>query len=53
VSHGFELNPGAVPGTMRPKSSALAVLAKSLNWVNRQVLWLSMLALVLTSCVLT
>lgn len=53
MSHGFELNPGAAPGTLLPKNAALAVLAKSLNWLNRQVLRLSMLALVLTSCVLT
>ena len=53
MSHGFELNPGAAPGTLLPKNSALAMLSKCLNWLNRQVLWLSMVALVLTSCVLT
>lgn len=53
MSHGFELEPGAAPGTLLPKNAALALLAKSLNWFNRQVLRLSMLALVLTSAVLT
>jgi len=53
VSHGFELEPSAAPGTMVPKNPVLAVLAQLLNWVNRIVLVLSMIALVLTSCVLT
>jgi TRAP-type C4-dicarboxylate transport system permease small subunit len=53
VSHGFEFEPTAAPGTLMPKNSALGVLASLLNWVNRIVLTLSMLALVLTSCVLT
>ena len=53
MSHGFEFEPSAAPGTLMPKNSALAVLARLLNWVNRIVLTLSMLALVLTSCVLT
>ena len=53
MSHGFELEPGAAPGTLLPKNVALALLAKSLNALNRLVLRLSMVALVLTSCVLT
>lgn len=36
-----------------PRNAALAVLVKILSWFNRQVLRLSMLALVLTSVVLT
>lgn len=53
MSHGFELEPGAVPGTLLPRQPALVLLAKALNWVNQQVLRLSMLSLVLTSAVLT
>ncbi len=53
MSHGFEINPGAAPGEMVPKNAAVAVLARALNWLNKQVLRLSMLALLLTSCVLT
>jgi TRAP-type C4-dicarboxylate transport system permease small subunit len=53
VSHGFELEPSAAPGTRLPKNAALSLLARGLNGFNRLVLWLSMLALVLTSCVLT
>jgi TRAP-type C4-dicarboxylate transport system permease small subunit len=53
VSHGFELEPGAAPGSVLPKSAALSVFAKALNWLNQQVLRLSMIALVLTSVVLT
>ena len=51
MSHGFELEPSAAPVTLMPKNSALAVMARLLNGVNRIVLILSMLALVLTSCV--
>lgn len=53
MSHGFDLEPGVAPGMVEPKNAALALLAKSLNWLNQQVLRLSMLALVLTSAVLT
>lgn len=53
MSHGFELEPGVAPGVLLPKQPALAACAKVLNWVNRQVLRLSMLALVVTSVVLT
>jgi TRAP-type C4-dicarboxylate transport system permease small subunit len=53
MSHGFELEPRAAPGTFLPKNGLLALLAKSLNGFNWLVLQLSMIALVLTSCVLT
>lgn len=53
MSHGFELEPPAAPGTLLPKNPTLALLANSLNWFNRQVLRLSMLSLVMTSVVLT
>ena len=53
MSHGFEFEPSVAAVTLMPKNSALAVLSLLLNWVNQIVLALSMLALVLTSCVLT
>lgn len=53
MSHEFELEPSAAVGTLMPKNSVLAALARLLNLVNQIVLALSMLALVLTSCVLT
>lgn len=53
MSHGFELEPGVAPGMVVPRNAALAVLVRILTWFNRQVLRLSMLALVLTSVVLT
>ncbi len=53
MSHGFELEPRAAPGTLLPKNGVLALLAKSLNGLNWLVLQLSMIALVLTACVLT
>ena len=53
MSHGFELEPSAAPGTLMPKNTSLAVLARLLNSFNRIVLIFSMLALLLTSCVLT
>ncbi len=52
MSHGFELNP-ATGGERVPKNAAVALLAGALNGLNRLVLWLSMVALLLTSCVLT
>ena len=52
MSHGFELNP-ATPGTMVPRNATVAFLTRALDWLNRQVLRLSMLALLLASCVLT
>lgn len=53
MSHGFELEPGLRPGVDLPRNVTLHRLTKSLNWLNRQMLRLSMLALVLTSLVLT
>ena len=53
MSHGFELEPGLRPGVDLPRNVTLRRLSKSLNWLNRQMLRLSMLALVLTSLVLT
>lgn len=53
MSHDFELEPGVRPGVDLPQNPTLRRLAKSLNWLNRQTLRLSMLALVLTSLVLT
>jgi TRAP-type C4-dicarboxylate transport system permease small subunit len=53
VSHGYDATPGFPPGALRPKNAAVAVLVKTLNGLNQQVLRLSMIALLLTSCVLT
>ncbi|MDO8251913.1 MAG: TRAP transporter small permease [Rhodoferax sp.] len=53
MSHGFETEPGVAPGMVEPRNAALAALVKIMTWLNRQVLRLSMLALVLTSVVLT
>lgn len=53
MSHGFEFEPAAAAGTLLPENATLALLTRSLNWLNRQVLRVSMLALVLTSAVLT
>jgi TRAP-type C4-dicarboxylate transport system permease small subunit len=53
VSHGFELESATATGTLHPRNTTLALLARSLNWLNRQVLRASMLALVLTAAVLT
>lgn len=53
MSHDFELEPGVRPGVDLPQNPTLRRLSKSLNWLNRQTLRLSMLALVLTSLVLT
>ena len=38
MSHGFEFEPSAAIGTLMPKNSVLAVLARLLNLVNRIVL---------------
>lgn len=51
MSHGFELNPGAAAPV--PRNATVRLLTRALDWVNKQVMRLSMLALVLTSCVLT
>lgn len=53
MSHGVDPNPGASPGDMVPRNPAIALLSKALNGLNRVVLRLSMVALLLTSCVLT
>ncbi len=53
MSHDYQLEPGVRPGADLPQNVTLRRLAKSLNWLNRQMLRLSMLALVLTSVVLT
>ena len=53
MSHGLELEPITPTGSLHPKNPTLARLARSLNWLNQQVLRVSMLALVLTSMVLT
>jgi len=53
VSHGVQLNAAPAAGSTLPANATLAVLARCLNWVNRQVVRASMLALVLTSMVLT
>jgi TRAP-type C4-dicarboxylate transport system permease small subunit len=53
VSHGFDLDGAPAPVPRLPGDSVLALLARTLNWLNQQVLRLSMLALVLTSVVLT
>jgi TRAP-type C4-dicarboxylate transport system permease small subunit len=53
VSHGFDLDEAPAPVPRLPGDSVLAQLARALNWINSQVLRLSMVALVLTSAVLT
>ena len=53
MSHGFELEPALVPGSKRPKNAALAVLQRMTDWLNTLILRLSMVALLLTSAVLT
>ncbi len=53
MSHGFELEGAAPSGLRRPRNATLAQLTRALDWVNRQVLRLAMLALVLTASVLT
>ncbi len=53
MSHGVDLNPGVVPADMVPKNAVVAFLSRVLNGLNGLVLRLSMVALVLTSCVLT
>jgi TRAP-type C4-dicarboxylate transport system permease small subunit len=52
MSHGIELDP-SVPATTLPRHPLLSPLAALLGGINRVVLRLSMLALVLTSAVLT
>ncbi|MEI8325611.1 MAG: TRAP transporter small permease [Betaproteobacteria bacterium] len=53
MSHGFDSNGAAAAQPRRSDKSALRALASVLDWVNRQVLRASMLALVLTACVLS
>lgn len=53
MSHGFELEGAAAPGALVPRNAALAFCGAALDGLNRLVLRLSMLALVLTACVLT
>jgi len=53
VSHGFELEPTLAPGSLQPKNAALALLQRVVNMVHALVLRISMLALILTSGVLT
>ena len=53
MSLGVEFEPEESPVPVLPGNSALALLAGLLNWINRQVLRVSMLSLVLTALVLT
>lgn len=53
MSHGFELEPAAAPGTRLPRNAAVALLQRGLNLVNAVVLRISMVALIITSGVLT
>jgi TRAP-type C4-dicarboxylate transport system permease small subunit len=53
VSHGFEPEGAVAPGVLVPRHGALALFAAALDGVNRWVLRLSIVALVLTACVLT
>jgi TRAP-type C4-dicarboxylate transport system permease small subunit len=53
VSHGIDLDGAPAPVPRLPGDSLLALLANALNWINSQVLRASMVALVLTSAVLT
>ena len=53
MSHDSALEPTAATGNLQPKNATLARLARISNWLNQQVLRASMLALVLTSVVLT
>ena len=53
MSHGFELESATATGPLHPRNATLALLTRGLDWINRQVLRASMLALVLTAAVLT
>ena len=53
MSHGFELEKALAPGTTRPRNAAVHLLQRVVSGVNALVLRLSMLALLLTSGVLT
>ena len=53
MSHGFELEGAPQPGALVPRNAALAFFGAALDGLNRWVLRLSMVALVLTACVLT
>lgn len=53
MSHGFDLDSAPAPVPRLAGDSVLALLARALNWINKQVLRASMVALVLTSAVLT
>ena len=53
MSHGFELEGAPQPGALVPRNAALAFFSAALDGLNRWVLRLSMVALVLTACVLT
>jgi len=53
VSHGFEIDSGTSAANNRPRNAVVAIFASALDTLNAFVLRLSMLALVLTSCVLT
>jgi TRAP-type C4-dicarboxylate transport system permease small subunit len=51
MSHGFELEPARGPAL--PDNVGLAGLSQLLNAINKTALYLSMVAMVLTACVLT
>jgi len=51
MSHGFELQPQARPAV--PANAAVAMLVRLLAWFNRAAVFASMLALALTSIILT
>ena len=53
MSHGFDPDSAGAPVPQLPANSALALLTRAMNWLNLQVLRGAMLALVLTSMVLT
>lgn len=53
MSHGFELEGAAKPGTSVPRSAVLAFFSAALDALNRFVLRVSMVALLVTAAVLT
>ena len=53
MSHGFAPEPVHAPVALRPRNHVLAMLARALGAVNRLVLRIAMVALLLTSAVLT
>ena len=51
MSHGFEMAPAK--GPQRPDNPAVGRLADGLNWINRMIVRISMMAMLLTALILT